>query len=79
MPDDTEALTARLREVIGRKVPKDPGGMTYGEAMMKKLLAKALGGDVKAIALIVELTEGGKGGAAPYRFSPRTAALEATG
>ena len=59
-PKGTRSLSTILREALDKEVPKVGVNMTYGEAIIRKLMGGALHGDMRAIKLIFERMEGVK-------------------
>jgi hypothetical protein len=51
-------LTDVTREKLPQKIPDDPQGRTYAEAIVDKLIAMAIGGDIAAIRELHDRAEG---------------------
>jgi hypothetical protein len=51
-------LTDVTREKLPQKIPDDPQGRTYAEAIVDKLIAMALSGDIAAIRELHDRAEG---------------------
>lgn len=51
-------LTPALRTKLGEKVPGDPAGRTHRDVILDRLLTMAGGGDLEAIKIILDRTDG---------------------